>query len=227
MAAYTGLNYCASQQQLSLEINLLHRSHLQTFAVNWFDAMEIELTRKTMTIAREAKLVVRELSPILAGFKLAAIVISYIGFGSVAKWFVEYWYPFTRKLWDWITASLSIPEFTVPVKDSLTALLFFLPLGLTAIYQCLYPPERISSNTYRAFAGILGILFFYLVTKDALAAFIKPDTQLDLVFDMSLILTVLMCLAAYVLHILKNIVEHGQIKSIMLQAAWPNRTLAN
>ena len=49
-----------------------------------------------MSIRDDLKSVLKELSSILAGFKLALIVISYFGLGSVAKWVISHWYPFTR-----------------------------------------------------------------------------------------------------------------------------------
>lgn len=126
-----------------------------------------------MSILNDTKQVLKELSPILAGFKLAIIVISYFGVGSLAKWCIEHWYPFTRKMWDALAFSLSFPEFSIPVKDSLTALIFFLPLGITAVHQIFYPSNESTSNSYRAFAGLLGVVFFFIVTKDVIGEIVS------------------------------------------------------
>lgn len=114
----------------------------------------------------------KESSAILAGFKLAVIVLSYIGLGSVASWFVENWYPFTRHIWDTVSSSLGLPQIPLLVKDSLTALVFFIPLGVTALYQIFVPPENRPTVAFKTMAAILGVFLFILVTKNVLSAII-------------------------------------------------------
>ena len=105
----------------------------------------------------------RDFSAILAGFKLAIIVISYFGFGSLAKWVLEQWYPFTRWMWDNVFAYLNLPEITDIEKDALTAIFFFLPLGATAIIA---PSNRIrdlDSPRIQLISAPLGLLFIYAI----------------------------------------------------------------
>ena len=78
-----------------------------------------------MNFGKDTKLILVELTPILAGFKLAVIVIGYFGFGSFAKWVISYWYPFTRLVWDTIMNTFSLLILPILVKVSLTALVFF------------------------------------------------------------------------------------------------------
>jgi hypothetical protein len=111
--------------------------------------------------------VLRELSPILAGFKLGVIVIGYFGLGSVAKWVIAYWYPFTRWIWDSVAHILSIPQFPIIVKDSLTALVFFLPLGVTAIYQKL-SNTHVDNQSHRLLGSLFGFMLLFIICKDVL-----------------------------------------------------------
>lgn len=120
-----------------------------------------------MTIRNDVKSVARELSPILAGFKLAVIVIGYFGFGSLAKWIIQFWYPFTRWVWDQITFNLSLPNLPNTVKDSLTAFVFFLPLGVTALLNLKNGNAELTSAPKRSFALFLGLLLLVIVCKDA------------------------------------------------------------
>jgi len=91
----------------------------------WFD-------RALGSIGENSAEVLRELSPILAGAKLATIILGYVGVGSFAKWVIEEWYPFTRWVWDQVTVFLDLPSLSQIEKDSLTVLVFFLPLGISA-----------------------------------------------------------------------------------------------
>lgn len=130
-----------------------------------------------MSFREDVKSIFRELSPILAGFKLAVIVISYIGIGSVAKWILFYWYPFTRWVWAQATLSLGLPELPIPVKDSLTALIFFLPLGTIALANRIRPQPDSSSGIYRALSLLLGLAFLYFVCKDAFTEIMRSVAE--------------------------------------------------
>jgi hypothetical protein len=122
-----------------------------------------------MSLEKDIKSVLAELSPILAGFKLAVIVIGYFGLGSVAKWIISYWYPFTRWVWDEVAILLSFPEFPIIVKDSLTALIFFLPLGITAVLQRIRG-ENNNTARDRFWGGLFGFLFLFLICKDVISS---------------------------------------------------------
>ena len=117
-----------------------------------------------------------ELSPILAGFKLAVILIGYFGVGSFAKWVVTYWYPFTRWIWDSVASFLSLPEFPLLVKDSLTALFFFLPLGVTAIVQK-SKGDKSGSESYRVIGAFFGLLFLFVICRDVMISIFDALAQ--------------------------------------------------
>lgn len=138
-----------------------------------------------MSIKEDLRAVFKELSPILAGFKLALIVISYFGLGSVAKWVISHWYPFTRWLWDGVCNFLSIPAFPVVVKDSLTALVFFIPLGVTAAIEFRLGSSSQNRNTHRLLGAFFGFLFLIIICKDAITSIgfalsaVAPDSRYD------------------------------------------------
>lgn len=120
-----------------------------------------------MSFKNDVKSVLVELSPILAGFKLAVIVIGYFGLGSVAKWVISYWYPFTRWVWDSVANLLYLPIFPVIVKDSLTALIFFLPLGGAALWRKVAGRTG-EGDSHRVLGAAFGSLFLIIICKDVL-----------------------------------------------------------
>lgn len=122
-----------------------------------------------MSIRSDLRSISQEFSSILAGFKLALIVISYFGLGSVAKWFISHWYPFTRWVWDVLCNYFTLPIFPDVVKDSLTALVFFLPLGITAFIEFSRRDINQNKNTHRFFGAFFGLFFVVLICKDALS----------------------------------------------------------
>lgn len=122
-----------------------------------------------MSLIDDAKSVARELSPILAGFKLALILISYFGLGSIAQWVIVRWYPFTRWVWDLFCIHLNFPKFPDLIKDSLTALVFFLPLGISAVMQINKGEANNSSRRHRGFGAFFGVLFLFVICKDVLS----------------------------------------------------------
>lgn len=122
-----------------------------------------------MKLPESLRELLRELSALLAGFKLALILIGWFGFGSVAKWVLEQWYPFTRWVWDAFAIALSFPELPIAVKDSLTALVFFLPLGITAFFWPSGSTTSTASNRIRIIAIVLGLVLLLVVSKDAIS----------------------------------------------------------
>lgn len=130
-----------------------------------------------MSIREDLKSVLSELSPILAGFKLAVIIISWFGFGSVASWIVGHWYPFTRWVWDQVAIMISLPTFPDVVKDSLTALVFFLPLGVSALFK---RDSSIQSSALHRFLGAMfGIGILLVICKDVISEIIIYISSLD------------------------------------------------
>ena len=76
------------------------------------------------------------IGPIFAGFQLAAAVISYVGVGAFASWVLSVWFPFTRNMWQLLIETISLPfSLTDIEKDSLTTLLFFLPVALSGFFK--------------------------------------------------------------------------------------------
>lgn len=130
-----------------------------------------------MSIRNDIKSVFQEFSSIFAGFKLAVIVISYFGLGSVAKWVISHWYPFTRWIWDLFCQYFTLPVFSDVVKDSLTALVFFIPLGITALVEFRRRHEDQNKNTYRFLGAFFGLLFLILICKDAISAIAKAISE--------------------------------------------------
>ncbi|MEL7151763.1 MAG: hypothetical protein AAGK71_13580 [Pseudomonadota bacterium] len=121
-----------------------------------------------MSIRDDLKSVLKELSSILAGFKLALIVISYFGLGSVAKWVISHWYPFTRWIWDRFCVFFSLPTFPDVLKDSLTALVFFLPLGIVAIYEFFSDSDPKPSSFHRWAGLVFGFAILYIICREVI-----------------------------------------------------------
>ena len=112
--------------------------------------------------------ILKGLSVILAGFKLATIVMAYIGAGSVAKWVIDRWYPFTRWIWDQVVDFLTLPMLTDMQKDSLTALVFFAPLGVSSVASMRKRSNSSTNSQISSFASILGALYIVIVCKEIL-----------------------------------------------------------
>ena len=128
----------------------------------------------------------RELSAILAGFKLAIILIGYFGFGSLARWVIEQWYPFTRWLWDNVFSYLYLPEITDVEKDALTAIVFFLPLGITAAIARILGNREENQPRMRVISASLGVVFVYAICGNIIS-FILTNAKLDERFVSSIV----------------------------------------
>jgi hypothetical protein len=63
---------------------------------------------------------------------------------------------------------MSLPVFPIIIKDSLTALVFFLPLGITAVIQLL--GKKNSDVTHRVMGAVFGALFLFIICKDIVAS---------------------------------------------------------
>ncbi len=108
----------------------------------------------------------RAFAYLAAGVKLAFILGTAIGVGSFAKWVIEQWYPFTRWLWDNILLYLDLPKLNQIEKDSLTALVFFLPLGISSLISSSKTPDDQNSVTIQFISGALGAIFFIILCWD-------------------------------------------------------------
>lgn len=154
-----------------------------------------------MSLRKDLKSLFYELSSIVAGFKLALIAISYFGLGSVAKWVISYWYPFTRRIWDEVCRYVSIPELPNVVKDSLTALVFFLPLGITALLRFRKGPDDEVQVTHRLLGAFFGIVFLVLICKDVFRSILEAFSGTSPFFDsgpLDVLLTNIRSIAEYI-----------------------------
>ena len=120
----------------------------------------------------------RDVSPVLAGFKLAAILLGYFGIGSIAKWIIEQWYPFTRWIWDNVFSYFNFPRILDVEKDSLTAMVFFLPLGITAVVSRLRRQQELANVQTKAISASLAILFVYAICANIIK-FVISSTSLN------------------------------------------------
>ncbi len=109
------------------------------------------------------------LGPILAGFQLAAVVIGFFGSGALAKWILYNWFPFTRYLWSLVLAYIKLPEVTAAEKDALTTMVFFLPMGLWALYAKFFRKAPTPPLTYKIPALFVGALFVVLLGEQFLS----------------------------------------------------------
>ncbi len=122
-----------------------------------------------MTLKKNIKAIFKDLGSLLAGFKIALIVVASFGFGSVAQWCIEQWYPFTRWVWDKLCMLITIPPFPDVIKDSLTALVFFIPLGIAVLIQ-IFSKSKNHDVSHRALGACFGIIFLFLICKDVLTS---------------------------------------------------------
>ena len=112
--------------------------------------------------------IARDFSSVLAGFKLAIIILGYFGVGSLAKWIIEQWYPFTRWVWDNVLLYFHIPEISDIEKDALTAIVFFFPLGVTALVYRFRKLDDGTTPRQRLISASLGILFVYIMCRNVI-----------------------------------------------------------
>lgn len=111
--------------------------------------------------------IIQNISSLGVGFKLAVIVSGYIGAGSFAKWVIDVWYPATRQFWTNFLIYFDLPALNDPQKDALTALVFFLPFGVSAaVVRFNKGVSESYTRQERWLAAVLGLLFFYLVCRE-------------------------------------------------------------
>lgn len=107
-------------------------------------------------------------SQIVAGLKITAAFLSYVGIGQIGKWLFEKFYPFTRLMWGDLFSWLKFPEISDLEKDALTALLFFIPLAVSSIVSSLVievdtPPKNEEWRSDTLMAIFFGSIFFLLI----------------------------------------------------------------
>ena len=122
------------------------------------------------TMAPEAKWInwLRSSSQLVAGIKITIAFLSYMGIGQFGKWLFETFYPFTRIMWGDLLSWLSLPDISNLEKDALTAMLFFLPLGISALFSAFNGrySDDVSNEHFRSdrrTAVIFGVIFFFLI----------------------------------------------------------------
>lgn len=116
----------------------------------------------------------------LAGAKLTAAVLSYLGIGQIGKWLFETFYPFTRLMWGDIFLWLNIPNVSDIEKDALTAVLFFLPLGVSSTIRGIRAESADSTSkddirSDRFLAIIFGVTFVLVICWGLLANLVNSS----------------------------------------------------
>ena len=107
-------------------------------------------------------------SILLAGIKISGAAMTWLSTGIVARWFVDKFYPFTRLLWGDLFSWLSLPQLSDIQKDALTALVFFLPLGISSVWAAIsgrLEREYYETKDFKS-DRLIGLLFgftFFLV----------------------------------------------------------------
>lgn len=106
-------------------------------------------------------------SQLVAGLKITAAFLSYVGLGQIGRWLFEKFYPFTRLLWHDFFSWLQLPDISNLEKDALTAVLFFMPLAISSIISAYYR-EKVETDDQklrsdRITAMLFGVLFFVLI----------------------------------------------------------------
>jgi len=109
----------------------------------------------------------RSASQLLAGLKLTAAFMTFFGIGTIGQWLITTFYPFTRLLWGDLFLWLKLPDISSLEKDALTALLFFLPLGLSSLISAAFgnrdDGEIDGRGADRLTAIVFGLLFFLII----------------------------------------------------------------
>jgi hypothetical protein len=109
----------------------------------------------------------RSASQLLAGLKLTAAAMTFFGIGTVGQWLITTFYPFTRLMWRDFLYWLKLPDISNLEKDALTALLFFLPLGISSAISAMLRRDPADTGdglrTDRTTAIIFGMVFFLVI----------------------------------------------------------------
>ena len=110
----------------------------------------------------------RSASQLLAGLKLTAAFMTFFGIGTIGQWLITTFYPFTRLLWGDFLHWLKLPDISNLEKDALTALLFFLPLGISNLISAAFSNRDGIETTDgrsadRLSAIVFGMLFFLII----------------------------------------------------------------
>ena len=123
----------------------------------------------------------RSASQLLAGLKLTAAFMTFFGIGTIGQWLISTFYPFTRLLWSDLLSWLKLPDISNLEKDALTALLFFLPLGVSSAISALFKQDEVDSQDAlradRTTAIIFGTLFFLIVCGGLITNLLRRELQ--------------------------------------------------
>lgn len=103
------------------------------------------------------------MGPVLAGFQVAAAIVSFFGVGAFANWIIENWFPFTRAVWTIILRYVTLPDITVAEKDALTTVVFFLPLAIYAVYSRFSGQSSGADKFFTGAAFVVGSVFLFVL----------------------------------------------------------------
>lgn len=102
-----------------------------------------------------------------AALTLFGLLSGIYALGPVGLWIHDHWLPVTRHIWAAIFGWIAIP---VPddVKDTLTAIVFFLPLIVRPGRDARWGPDNLPKDTQTMIAAALGVGIIWLLSRDAL-----------------------------------------------------------
>lgn len=116
--------------------------------------------------------IIQDLAPILAGFQITATLVGSIGLGAIANWILVHWIPFTRFVWTKILEYINFPDIAPEEKDALTAVAFFLPMAISAIWAIQHT-ENNKKIHVKLFATVVGFAFFIIIGQRLIIDTIK------------------------------------------------------
>lgn len=124
----------------------------------------------------------RSASQLLAGLKLTAAFMTFFGIGTLGQWLITTFYPFTRLLWGDFLSWLRLPDISNLEKDALTALLFFLPLGVSSVISVIFKRDEDAATddeliADRKTAIIFGLLFFIIICGGLITTLVRRGIQ--------------------------------------------------
>jgi hypothetical protein len=106
--------------------------------------------------------------------------LSYVGIGQLGKWLIEKFYPWTRLLWGDLLAWLKLPNISNLEKDALTALLFFMPLAISAMLSAVWAREGSDATHQQRRSDVLtamffGGVFFFLICGSLVSGLVRAN----------------------------------------------------
>lgn len=132
----------------------------------------------------ESSQLLRRLSVYTAGFQVYSTLTGILALGTVGNWIATHWHGITRAFWDLLLVKILALDWRLSVleKDALTAVVFFLPMGvLSFVYVAkeadsgwMDPFSRKSPPARKVFVRIVAMLcgcaLVYILSHQTLGA---------------------------------------------------------